>query len=154
MNLPCCALGPSVGPSHVATCDVDAPTSALAAASASAPAWAVITGCDRRGHRGGGGAEHLHQTPDAEHCPGREACLFEKTPACRPRHAGPPIVQSDRSDPLKMLRGLLRGVLAQDRSSSIACVPPLPRTWCSLLRREHALPAACGISGQAYRHDE
>src|SRR5450631_996111 len=44
MNLPFCALGPSVGPSHVATWDADAPTSALAAASASAPAWAVITG--------------------------------------------------------------------------------------------------------------
>src|SRR5712692_6282077 len=44
MNLSVCALGPSVGPSHVATCEVDAPISALAAANASAPACAVITG--------------------------------------------------------------------------------------------------------------
>src|SRR5712692_5826755 len=44
MNLSVCALGPSVGPSHVATCAVDAPISALAAANAAPPACAVITG--------------------------------------------------------------------------------------------------------------
>src|SRR4030088_3383011 len=44
MNLPDCAFGPSVGPSQVVTCAVDAAISALAAASASPPAWAVMTG--------------------------------------------------------------------------------------------------------------
>src|SRR6266567_3597732 len=44
MNLPGCALGPSVGPSHVVTGAVDAAMSAWAAANASPPAWAVITG--------------------------------------------------------------------------------------------------------------
>src|SRR6266568_9304696 len=44
MNLPGCAVGPSVGPSHVVTGAVDAAMSALAAANASPAAWAAITG--------------------------------------------------------------------------------------------------------------
>src|SRR5438105_11597545 len=44
MNLPGCALGPSVGPSQVVTGAVDASMRACAAASPSLPAWAVITG--------------------------------------------------------------------------------------------------------------
>src|SRR6266576_3404869 len=44
MNLPGCAVGPSVGPSQVVTGAVDDATSACAAASASPPVCAAMTG--------------------------------------------------------------------------------------------------------------
>src|ERR1044071_7601489 len=147
MNLPGCAFGPSVGPSQVETCAVEAATSALAASSASPPACMVITGAAT--------VVGIAATEAVSICirPPAPSTVPAAKPACfkKPLRVEVPI-----TTPLVVQIVLYRTVqFAPDRSCSNACVPPLPRTACfSLLGRQRALPTARGIGCQTHRDDE